>query len=309
MYKKFTSEQLERAYNADIIEFLKGYAGFDFTQKNRFYECKQHDSLIVCGDRKSFFWNSKNIRGGGAVDFLQRIEGMSFPEAVEAVIGERVAEYKPAPEREAAKTAGKLVLPEKTDGKYSRVFAYLSQSRGLSAEVISDFIKSKQIYQDVKGNCVFVGYDEKGEAKFDSVRGTLTEKKYRGDCKNSDKRYTFHQIGTDTTRLYIFEAPIDLLSHCTMTDEKYGIKGAYKKQTRITLCGTSDVALEAFLERHPEVKVLNFRLDNDNAGKKAVKMYKDKYEAKGYVVNAVFSTGKDINEDLIKQNKSTKRAR
>lgn len=236
MYKEFTSEQLEKAYNADIIEFLR-YKGFDFIKSGRFYKCKQHDGLIVCGDRKSFFWNSKNIRGGGAVDFLQRIEGMSFPEAV---IGERAAEYKPAPKREAAKTAGKLVLPEKTDGKYSRVFAYLSQSRGLSAEVISDFIKSKQIYQDIRGNCVFVGYDEKGEAKFGSVRGTLTEKKYRGDCKNSDKRYAFHQIGTDTTRLYIFEAPIDLMSHCTRTDQDYGV-GAYKKQTRITLCGTSDV--------------------------------------------------------------------
>ena len=113
--------------------------------------------------------------------------------------------------------AGKLVLPPKAEGKYDRVFAYLAETRGISPAVISDFMKSKQIYQDTKGNCVFVGYDEKGTAKFGAVRTTLTERKYRGDCKNSDKRYAFSQIGTDSTRLYIFEAPIDLLSHCTIT--------------------------------------------------------------------------------------------
>ena len=41
-----------------------------------------------------------------------------------------------------------------------------------------------------------------------------------------------------------------------MTDQAYG-KGTYKGQTRLALCGSSDVALEAFLERHSEVRVLH----------------------------------------------------
>ena len=85
-----------------------------------------------------------------------------------------------------------------------------------------------------------------------------------------------------------------------MTDNVFGT-GAYKKQTRITLGGTSDVALDAFLEQHKEVRVLNFRLDNDEAGRAAVKKYKEKYLALGYQVNAVFSKNKDVNEDLIKK--------
>lgn len=92
------------------------------------------------------------------------------------------------------------------------------------------------------------------------------------------------------------------MSHCALTDKQFGT-GTYKQQTRIALCGTSDVALEAFLAKHPEVKTLNFRLDNDEAGKKAVKDYKAKYEKMGYIVKAVFSNGKDINEDLIMRNK------
>ena len=298
-YKRFTEEQKEKARNADIINFLGSYMGFEFKQAGKYYQCKQHNSLVVYPNRKGFVWNSRNISGGDCIDFLNKVEGKNFFEAIETIIGENASvTYQPAPQYKSEKS--QLDLPEPTTEKYSRVFAYLSQTRGISASVISDFIKSKQIYQDTRGNCVFVGRDENGVERFGCIRGTLTEKKYRGDCKNSDKRYAFRQIGEDTTRIYIFEAPIDLLSHCTMTDNVFGT-GAYKKQTRITLGGTSDVALDAFLEQHKEVRVLNFRLDNDEAGRAAVKKYKEKYLALGYQVNAVFSKNKDVNEDLIKK--------
>ena len=304
-YKKFTPEQLDRAKNADIIVFLGAYMGLEFKTSGKYYKCSQHNSLIIYPDRKRFVWNSRNISGSDTIDFLRNAEGKSFPEAVEIIIGENAAAaYTPAPKYKAE--TGQLVLPEKADGKYNRIFAYLSQTRGISTGIISDFIKSKQLYQDIKGNCVFVGFDEQGTAKFGSVRGTLTERKYRGDCKNSDKRYAFHQLGMDTARLYIFEAPIDLLSHCTLTDMAYG-NGAYKGQTRLALCGSSDVALESFLERHQEVKVLHFRLDNDEAGRAAVEKYTSKYRERGYEVKAVFSQSKDVNEDLI--NKVSSKAR
>ena len=306
-YKKFTPEQLERAKNTDLVDFLKEYMGFEFKKAGRYYQCVQHNSLVIYGDRKGFVWNSQNISGGDTIDFLRKVEGKSFPEAIEAITGESAAfTYKSAPKYKAE--AGQLALPEKADGKYNRVYAYLSQTRGISTDVISDFMKSKQLYQDTKGNCVFVGFDEKGTAKFGSVRGTLTEKKYRGDCKNSDKRYAFHQMGTDTTKLYIFEAPIDLMSHCTMADMTYG-KGTYKGQTRLALCGSSDVALESFLQRHKEVKVLHFRLDNDEAGRAAVSKYTAKYQARGYEVHCIFSKSKDVNEDLIHKINNTAKMR
>ena len=84
---------------------------------------------------------------------------------------------------------------------------------------------------------------------------------------------------------------------------------AYKGQTRLALCGSSDVALEAFLERHSEVRVLHFRLDNDEAGRAAVKKYTAKYQARGYEVHSVFSKGKDVNEDLINAQKQNPRKR
>ena len=43
----------------------------------------QHDSLMIYGDRKGFVWNSRDISGGDAIDLLRKVEGKSFPEAVE----------------------------------------------------------------------------------------------------------------------------------------------------------------------------------------------------------------------------------
>ena len=63
-YKKFTDEQLDRAKNADLIEFLKAYMNFEFKKAGRYYQCVQHNSLIVYADRQGFVWNSRHISGG-----------------------------------------------------------------------------------------------------------------------------------------------------------------------------------------------------------------------------------------------------
>lgn len=303
-YEKYTQEQIEQARNTDIIDFLGRYKGLNFKRQGRYYRCTNEDSnsLVVYSDRKGFVWNSHDIKGSSVIDYLQKVENMTFVEAMKTLVGNgtKFQTVQPLQPQTRRDTSSALVeLPPHCEGKYSRVFAYLAKTRCIAAEVINDMIKEHKLYQDMHGNCVFVGYDENKTARFGCIRGTLTEKKYRGDCLNSDKRYSFSQIGHEQDRIYIFESPIDLLSHCTLTNLAANSPSAYQKQTRISLSGTSDVALEAFLERHKEIKTLNFRLDNDEAGITAVQKYKAKYEARGYTVNAVFSKGKDINEDLV----------
>ena len=77
-YKKVTPEQLDRARNADIIEFLKSYMGFEFKRSGKYYQCVQHNSLVIYPDRKGFVWNSQNISGGDTIDFLRKVEAKSF---------------------------------------------------------------------------------------------------------------------------------------------------------------------------------------------------------------------------------------
>ena len=66
-----------------------------------------------------------------------------------------------------------------------RVFAYL-RKRGIAAQVIRQFMNSGSLYEDaVHHNCVFVGRDHTGQAKYAGLRGTyvyidktLTDGKY-----------------------------------------------------------------------------------------------------------------------------------
>ena len=60
-YKRFTEEQKEKARNADIINFLGSYMGLEFKQAGKYYQCKQHNSLVVYPNRKGFVWNSRKI--------------------------------------------------------------------------------------------------------------------------------------------------------------------------------------------------------------------------------------------------------
>lgn len=131
------------------------------------------------------------------------------------------------------------------------------------------------------------------------MRGTNNQVQYRGDCSGSDKHFSFSMEGTSKGKLYVFEAPIDLLSHATMANYVTKNSEAWKMHSRICLAGTSDVALEHYLKSHPEVKEIHFVLDNDEAGREAAAKYVPKYEQLGFkVVDHVLKT-KDMNEELI----------
>ena len=70
------------------------------------------------------------------------------------------------------------------------------------------FIDQTKVYH----NAVFVGFDERGVARHAHKRGLYTQgKSYRGNIEGSDPRCSFHWVGT-SDRLYVFEAPIDLLA-------------------------------------------------------------------------------------------------
>jgi hypothetical protein len=99
-------------------------------------------------------------------------------------------------------------------------------------------------------------------------------------------------------RLYVFESPIDAMSHATLANAATGDTGAWKQDSRLSLAGTSDAALPFFLNQHPAARELVFCLDNDPAGREAAALMARKYAAKGYTVLIDFPQGKDFNEDL-----------
>jgi len=292
----FDEKTVEQARNIDIIDFLKKHYGFTFTPRGEVYRCQQHQSLAVKGDRRSWYWHSHGIGGYGALDFLIIAQCMTFREAMKELAGIAPAIERPQQKAEQPKT---LILPEKA-GVPFRLYDYLCNKRGIDSVIVNTLLQEGKLYEDKRGNVVFVGFDEQGKARFASLRGTYGDCSFRMDCSGSDKRYGFNMAAcTPTERLYIFESPIDAMSHATLDNAATSDKGTWKRRNRLSLAGTSGTALSFFLNKHSAVKELIFCLDNDLAGCEAAVAMARKYSDKGLQTQIELPMGKDINEDLI----------
>lgn len=273
--------------------------GFIFIRKGDGFRCKQHPSLAVKDDRSSFYWHSIGTGGFGVIDFLMKIENMSFCEAMESINISCFRECQPH-KISQSEIPKKLILPEKAK-QQSHIFNYLCGKRGIAFEIVTAFVEKEKIYEDVLGNVVFIGHDEHYIPKFASVRGTANGSQYRADCRGSDKRYGFNMTYSQSPQLYIFESAIDVMSHATIIISQNS--EMWCEQNRLSLSGTSDKALQKYLELYPNITDLIFCLDNDPHGREAAVSLAGKYAEKGFYTRLELPEHKDYNDDLLFQNK------
>jgi len=299
---------VEQARSADIIAFFERHCGFTFAHRGGAYRCRQHQSLAVKNDRRSWYWHSKGTGGCGVLDYLIKVENMPFREAMETAAGIAPATVPPRQEAEQPKT---LILPAKKEISL-RLYEYLCRKRGIDSDIVNTLIQEEKLYEDRRGNVVFVGHDERGKARFASLRGTYGDPAFRMDCAGSDKRYGFNMAADAPSNcLHIFESPIDAMSHASLAIASTGNKDAWKRHSRLSLAGTSDATLLFFLNKRPDLKELVFCLDNDPTGREAAAIMAQKYAEKGYLTRIMLPAGKDFNEDLqarVRQIQTEKRA-
>lgn len=168
---------IERAKNTDMLALLESEEGFSFksTYGEREFKCIEHNSLVVNGNRRRWYWNSRQVGGNNAIDYLVKIRGMNFRDAVLHLVGDREqTAYTPikkaVTENVSVSKPVRFVLPEQAhfpDGRrnYSNIIAYLNKGRGIDMNIINTLIASGQIYQGVQYNGLhIVGYNDEGMA-------------------------------------------------------------------------------------------------------------------------------------------------
>lgn len=168
---------IERAKNTDMIALLESEEGFSFksTYGEREFKCIEHNSLVVNGNRRRWYWNSRQVGGNNAIDYLVKIRGMNFRDAVLHLVGDREQTVytpirKAVTENVSVSKPVRFVLPEQAhfpDGRrnYSNIIAYLNKGRGIDMNIINTLIASGQIYQGVQYNGLhIVGYNDEGMA-------------------------------------------------------------------------------------------------------------------------------------------------
>lgn len=258
-YIKITTQQKEQARTTDIADFLRSQ-GESVKREGQSY------SWISDGEKVSIrgnvWYDQYTQEGGDAIDFARRFFNCeSYPEAIEFLIGGNAATIIQR-HAESKKEQKPFSIPQaNTDMR--RVYAYLMLQRGIDREVIHAFTHDHLLYEEANyHNCVFVGYDENGAARHAHKRGTTSNSTFKCNESGSNPQYSFHWSGT-SDRLYIFEAPIDMLSYITMHKERW------QDHNYVALCSVAPHAAMKMLELVPNIKKAILCLDNDTAGNAA----------------------------------------
>ena len=287
-------EDIQRAREMDLLTYLTYYEPGNLRRvSGNVFSTVEHDSLII--NNGKWCWFSRQIGGKSALDYLIKVKGMPFRDAVERIIG-NITEPLPVV-KQTEIPPKEFVMPELSSDT-TRVSTYLA-SRGIDPEITKWCIDHKLIFETAKyGNVVFVGYDKQGNPKHGSMRSTTTP--YKGDVKGSDKRFAFRLMRAEHPRkVHVFEAVPDLLSYATCVKLR---GGNWRKETYLSLAGIGGSslpkALEQFLKDYPDISHIYLHLDNDEPGRNAAKTIKGLLNGKYVVKDQPPPSGKDYNEYL-----------
>lgn len=300
-YIDFTEEQIYRAAHTDIKSFLEA-KGEKVLRSGSEWMWEANRSVKIRGH--IFYDHSSTQEKGTAIDFLGAFYNMRFQDAVLTLLGDDYRGFPLLRSEKIEKEIIPFVLP-KRNRNMTRVYAYLMQERQIDESIISFFAHLRTLYEsDRTHNCVFVGLDVNGKARAAHQRGTLTDRPFRGDVDGSEKEYFFNYFG-GSDRLYVFEAPIDLMSFLTLNKHSY-----WQQHNFLALGGLSDRALIRFLSEHKNIKQIVFCFDNDynarkkdgtpdvNHGQITAERYRIEYARKDYKTSVLTPEMKDWNDIL-----------
>ena len=132
-----------------------------------------------------------------------------------------------------------------------------------------------------------MGRDETGTPRYAALRGTYTYgKQFKAESTGSDKRFGFCIEPTaESKTVAVFEAAIDAMAEMTLAGDavdKYRLSlgGIYAPEEGCDI--HPPAALEEFLRSHPQVKRIEFCLDNDPPGRAAAvalaRLYGKRYQ-------------------------------
>lgn len=308
-----TEEQIAKAKQVDILDYLLEHEPNNLKKTGHEYRLRDHDSLTVSNGK--WHWHSRGFGGTTALNYLIRVRGMEFTEAVQVLVYEaRAGPFPAVPSKSPPPKKPKAFALPARNRNNDRMIAYL-RGRGIDQDIIRRCIEVGTLYEGRKyHNCVFSGQrDKKGKVRFACVRATTGG--FRQDIEGSDKRYSFLFPATTPPGevVMVAEAPIDALSMATMQKNR---SAGWDSLHYLSLSGVSPLALLHLLREYPQVNHVVLGLDQDKAGLEAVEKIRTAiYEDEGLrdrtlcITVSPPHTGKDYNEALLAEIRAQKEQR
>lgn len=193
----YTEEQIKRANERSISEYFRS-AGYDCKQIRSethiagFGGFYVKDTVIP----NQFYVHSQQTGGIGLVSCLMKVMNMPFKEAVQTALDgeqgrgegqmDKTTNYTSKPRNIPPKPESKpeFEMPQKgADNR--KVYSYLTKTRYINPEVVNAFIRAGILFQDTKGNAVFL-HRENGKPCGAEIHGTGGKSYTVGNSKYSD---------------------------------------------------------------------------------------------------------------------------
>ena len=207
---------LEPIRNINIVELAESLG---FQQDKYDKKAYRRSDIKVSIDEKTGKFNSftnPNVKGIGAIDFVMANENKSFKDTIEFLAASySIIERKTPFQQEKVKEREQLKvleMPKHTEFTHNlQIVDYLTyKDRKISFETIKKLMEQGKIYQDNKGNAVFICKDVNG-----NITGAeIKSKNFKGMAKGTDRNAGAFCIFADNPKtLVITESAIDAISY------------------------------------------------------------------------------------------------
>ena len=261
----FTEEQKIRAASVNLKDFLERN-GVSLKRSGREFRLEADPYITV---HENEWYDQGEMRGGNPISFVKRYYNVNYQDAMKILLeGEHLPEPdfddRPKPPKEKKPFA----LPA-AHRNMRGVFGYLIKQRHIPAEIISHFVRAGLLYESAEPskdgsklyrNAIFVGKDENDVARHAHQHSIYSKGgSFKGNVESSEPEYSFRHIGT-SDRLYVFEAPIDVLSFIALYPQNW------QRHSYVALCGLSEHAIINCLQTYPHLDKTVLCLDHDERG-------------------------------------------
>ncbi len=169
-------EQIRAARKADLGSFLLRHCPESVIMEGDSLRLTANHSVCI-----RIGWSGwkdwADGRHGNPIDFLMEFAGCRFQDAVLALCRDIALGPVSLPATAGSgagagptAAAHPFAPPAPVQGPWRRVYAYLNQTRGIPVPLIQKLVDSRMLYQDGRGNAVFLN----PEQTFYEIRGTLS---------------------------------------------------------------------------------------------------------------------------------------
>ena len=126
----YTEEQIKQARSIDLLTYLQTQEPTELVKlKGNTYCTREHDSLKISNGK--WYWWSRGFGGKSALDYLTKVKGLSFTDAMKRLTKEKPDLHNTdkkicrKPERDADR---RLLLPERSETN-EKIIKYLTRGR------------------------------------------------------------------------------------------------------------------------------------------------------------------------------------